>query len=86
MIVLCAKLLQSWPILCNPSKTGIYVHGILQAKTLEWIAMYFSRVFAQLRDQTNGRFFIISATWEATCNKCNKMQLLFGHSVTSDYF
>ena len=84
-----AKSLQSCPILCDPiggSPPGSPVPGILQAKTLEWIAMYFSRVFAQLRDQTNGRFFIISATWEATCNKCNKMQLLFGHSVTSDYF
>ena len=38
----CAKLLQSYPTLCNPmdgSLPGFSVHGILQARTLEWVAM-----------------------------------------------
>ena len=37
-----AKLLQSWPILCDPidsSPPGSPVPGILQAKTLEWVAI-----------------------------------------------
>ena len=38
----CAKLLQSCPTLCNPmdcSPPGFSVHGILQARILEWVAM-----------------------------------------------
>ena len=37
---------QSWPTLCNPrdcSPPGSSVHGILQARILEWIAIPFSR-------------------------------------------
>ena len=38
----CAKLLQSCLTLCDPmdcSPPGSSVHGILQARTLEWVAM-----------------------------------------------
>ena len=40
-----AKLLQSCPTLCDPvdgSPTGSTVPGILQARTLEWVAISFS--------------------------------------------
>ena len=40
-----AKLLQSCPTLCDPidgSPPGSSVPGILQAKTLEWVAISFS--------------------------------------------
>ena len=40
-----AKLLQSCPTLCNPtdgSPPGSHVPGILQARTLEWVAVFFS--------------------------------------------
>ena len=40
-----AKSLQSCPILCDPidgSPSGSPVPGILQARTLEWVAMSFS--------------------------------------------
>ena len=43
--------------LCNPmvcSPTGSSVHGISQARILEWVAMPFSRVSSQPRDQTWG--------------------------------
>ena len=45
-------------------------HGILQARTLEWVAFPFSREFSQPRDQTQvshiaGGFFITWATGEA---------------------
>ena len=46
---------QSCPILCDPmdcSPPGSSVHGILQARTLEWIAIPFSRRSSQPRDQT----------------------------------
>ena len=42
----CSKLLQSYPTLCNPmdySLPGSSVHGILQARILEWVAISFSR-------------------------------------------
>ena len=40
-----AKLLQSCPTLCDPidgSPPGSTVPGILQARTLEWVAIFFS--------------------------------------------
>ena len=40
-----AKSLQSWPTLCDPidgSPTGSPIPGILQARTLEWVAISFS--------------------------------------------
>ena len=42
---LAAKLLQSCPTLCDPidgSPPGSPVPGILQARTLEWVAISFS--------------------------------------------
>ena len=43
-----AKSLQSCPTLCDPrdgSPTGFPVPGILQARTLEWVAISFSNVW-----------------------------------------
>ena len=40
-----AKLLQLCPTLCDPidsSPPGFPIPGILQARTLEWIAIFFS--------------------------------------------
>ena len=40
-----AKLLQSCPTLCDPidgSPPGSFVHGIFQARVLEWVAIAFS--------------------------------------------
>ena len=51
-----AKLLQSCPNLSNPmdcSPPVSSVHGILQARILEWIAISFSRGSSQPRDQTH---------------------------------
>ena len=60
--------------LCNPmdySPPGSSVHGILQARILEWIAIFFSRGSSWPRDQTlvfciAGRFFSLSHQ-EAWC-------------------
>ena len=46
---------QSWPTLCNPidcSLPGSSVHGILQARILEWVAMPSSRGSSQPWGQT----------------------------------
>ena len=43
-----AKSLQSCPTLCDPmdcSLPGFSVHGILQARTLEWVAISFSNAW-----------------------------------------
>ena len=45
VIAAAAKSLQSCPTLCNPidsSPPGSPVPGILQARTLEWVAVSFS--------------------------------------------
>ena len=65
---------QSCPTFCslmdyNP--LGSSVRGILQARILEWVAIPFSRVFSQYRDQTQvfciaGGFFTVWATRGAT--------------------
>ena len=50
-----AKFLQSCPTLCDPmgySPPGSSVHGILQVRILEWIAMPSSRGSSQPRDHT----------------------------------
>ena len=52
------------------NRLGSSVHGILQARILEWVAISFSRGFSQLRDRTQVSyiihgFFTIWATREA---------------------
>ena len=45
-----AKSLQSCPTLCNPtdgSPPGSPIPGILQARTLEWVAIFFSNAWKQ---------------------------------------
>ena len=49
------KVAQSCLTLCDP--TDYMVHGILQARILEWVAFPFSRGASQPRDQTLGRLF-----------------------------
>ena len=51
----CAKLLQLYSTLCSPmdySLLGSSVHGILQARILEWVAMPSFRESSQPRDLT----------------------------------
>ena len=53
--ILNVKSLQLYLILCDPmdySLPGSSVHGISQAKILEWVAISFSRGSSQPRDQT----------------------------------
>ena len=58
---------ESCPTLCNPmdcSLPGPSVHGILQSRILEWVAMLFSRGSSRSRDRIQishiaGRFFTV---------------------------
>ena len=66
------------PTLCKSmdcSLPGSSVHGILQARIMEWVAMPSSKVSSQPGDQTQvsyispalvGRFFTTSTSWEAS--------------------
>ena len=45
-----SKIAQSCPTLCDP--INYTVHGILQARILEWVAFPFSRGSSQPRDRT----------------------------------
>ena len=61
----CCLLTKLCPTLCDPidcSPPGSSVHGISQARILEWVAISFSRGSSQCKDRTciswsAGRFF-----------------------------
>ena len=62
------KATQSCPTVCDPMDHT--VHGILQARILEWVAVPFSRGSSQPRDRIQlshiaGGFFTSWATMEA---------------------
>ena len=68
-----SEVAQSCPTLCDPmdcSLSGSSVHGIFQARVLQWIAISFSRGSSRPRNQTQvsciaGRCFTVWAAREA---------------------
>ena len=74
---------QSCLTLCDPMSPPVSsVHGIFQARILEWVAILFSRGSSQTRDQTlasciAGKFFTVWATLEELMLKLKLQQ--FGH-------
>ena len=85
---------QSCPTLCSPMDCLLpdsSVHGILQTRILEWVAMPSSRGSSQSRNQTGvsciaGRFFTSWATREApstTGGFCALLLLLLGFPGSS---
>ena len=61
-----AKSLQSYPTLCDPvdsSPPGSSVHGILQERILEWVAMPSSRGSSRPRDQTCVSYISCTGKW-----------------------
>ena len=78
-----AKLLQLCLTLCNPmdcSLPGSSVHGILQARILEWVTISFSRGSSQPRDRTwvsriGGRRFNLWATRQTFFGKVMSLLL-----------
>ena len=69
-----SEVAKSYLTLCDPvGLPGSSVHGILQARILEWVAISFSRGSSWPRDQTQvshtaGRPFSLWATREAQLN------------------
>ena len=65
---------------CSPP--GFFVHGILQARTLEWVAISFSRGSSWPRDrtwvsQTADRFFTVWATRATQITICHHVNDFF---------
>ena len=61
-----AKSLQSCTTLCDPIEHGPPVssaHGILQARILEWVAIWIEPT-SLTSPALSGRFFTTSTTWE----------------------
>ena len=61
-----ARSLQSCPTLCDPmdpSPPGSSVHGIFQARVLEWVAIPFSRGSSRPRDGTPVSWVTCIARW-----------------------
>ena len=68
------KLLSRVRIFATPCPPGSSVHGILQERILEWVAICFSRESSQPRDRTQvsciaGRHFNLWATRKAHINE-----------------
>ena len=81
--------------LCNPLDCNhpVSVHGILQARILEWIAILFSGAFSRPRGWTwafciAGRFFTVWTTRESFIkepdSKCFQFYLFIGLVATSE--
>ena len=73
------------------SLPGSSVHGILQARILEWVAMSFSRESSWPRDRTQvshiaGRFFTIWATRGFSQNKYTIFKWVFSFTMWTKFF
>ena len=91
------QLLQSCPTLCDPmdcSPPGSSIHGIFQARILEWMAISSSRGSSLPRNQIHvfcvswiGRWILYHwATWDSDVAKFSKCSLFFlphRHELTS---
>ena len=87
VVQLCLSL--CYPLDCSPP--GSSVHGISQARILEWVAIFFSRWSSQSRDQTciswfsriAGTFLTCWATGEAHLEEY--VYLNYGYSKSQLY-
>ena len=76
--IVVVKLLSRVRLLCDPtdcSPPGSSVHGILQARMLEWVAISFFKGSSRLRDGTHiscitGRFFTADPLGKPYVNGC----------------
>ena len=100
--MLCyAKSLQSCPTLCDPingSPPGSTVPGILQARTLEWVAISFSNAWKwKVKGNSLSRVRLLATLWTATYQApgsmgfsrqeyCSGVPLPLSHSIIFLYF
>ena len=70
-VLAAAKSLQSCPTLCDPkdgSPLGSSVPGVLQARTLEWVAISFSNAWKRkVKVKALSRVWLLATPWTAAC-------------------
>ena len=85
---MCVLVAQSCLTLCDPmdcSQPGSPVHGILQARILEWVAIPFSRGSFQPRDWTPGLLHYMQILYHwATRDRLVGVKLWPSHQQLSD--
>ena len=68
-MIAAAKSLQSCPTLCNPidsSPPGSPIPGILQARTLEWVAISFSNTWKwKVKVKSLSHVWLLATPWTA---------------------
>ena len=77
---------QPCPTLCNPmdcSLPGSYVQGIFQAKTLEWVAISYSRGSSKPRDPSISPAFPALADGFFTTAPSGKSKLMLNYILKS---
>ena len=62
------KVTQSSPTLCDPIN---YIHGILQARILEWVAFPFFKGSSEPRDRTQVFHNVLSINLSICLRKCS---------------
>ena len=85
-----SEVAQSCPTLCDPmdcSLPGFSLHGILQVRVLEWVAISFSRGSSRPRDRTQvsripGRHFNLWATRESGKRVIQTYSISKTHSIS----
>ena len=84
-----AKSLQSHVTLCDPvdcSPPGSSVHGILQARILEWVAIPFSRRSSQPRDRTQVSHIAGGFSTNWTTREAQKVIIRHQNQAKSTFF
>ena len=94
LLYTCSVLVtQSCLTFCDPmdcSPPGSSVHGILQARILEWVSVHFSRGSSWTRDRTRvscvaGRFFTVWATRKTWCtNICTYLVHVYIYNISQN--
>ena len=86
-----AKVLQSYPTLCNPrdgSPPGSPIPGILQARTLEWVAISFSNAWkGKVKVKSLSRVRLFATPWSAAYQAplsmgFSRQEYLFNHIIS----
>ena len=82
-----AKLLQSCPTLCDPrdrSQPGSPIPGILQARTLAWVAMSYSKAWkSKVKGKSFSRVRLFATPWTAAYQAPLSVRGIFGKEYWS---
>ena len=83
------EVAQPCPTLCDPmdcNLLGFSIHGILQARILEWIAISFSRGSSRPRDRTRSPALEADALTSEPPGKMSAIVWYFEHYLALPFF